>query len=236
MRLQVFTDEAAWVAAAREDFGSRVELARADGRVLELLLSGGTSPEPVFRGLASLRLRELPLRLWLGDERAVDTADPARNGILITRCFSGSDWEPRPDIRPWPPGEAPASAESYAAELLSAFGRRPSFDLAFLGIGGDGHTAGLFPGDPGSLAALDPSREDLAFATLAPTEPRRRMSMGAACLGGARVMRFLSKGKTKREILDRVLDEGGRGYPARIVAELAESRGADVAFFHLEGE
>lgn len=235
MRLEVFADEAAWVTALREDFRSRVELARSDGRVLELLLSGGTSPEPVFRGLASVRLRGLPLRLWLGDERAVGTADPARNGILITRCFSGADWEPRPDIRPWPPGEASASALSYAAELLSAFGRHPSFDLAFLGIGGDGHTAGLFPGDPGSLAALDPSSADLAFATLAPAEPRERISMGAACLAGTRVMRFLSRGKAKREILDRVLGEGGRAYPARIVAEQAEARGADVAFFHLEG-
>ena len=235
MRFRVFPDETAWIEAARGDFESVVARSRAEGRVLELVLAGGTSPESVYRSLAAGRLRGLPSRLWLGDERAVGAADPARNGILITRCFSAADWEPKADQRSWPTGEVSGAVAYYASELLSAFGRRPSFDLAFLGVGSDGHTAGLFPGDPGSLAALDPSSEELAFATTAPTEPRLRMSLGAACLAGSRVIRFLTVGKAKREILERLMSDEGRLLPARLVAEVAEARGTDVAFYHFEG-
>ena len=236
MRVLRFKDEAAWIEAVRADFLAALGAARKDGRVLELVLSGGSTPEPLYKALAASPVRSQPIRLWLGDERAVALADPARNGALVARCFSRAEWEPAPEIRPWPTGDAAETAPRYAAELRAVLGPRPVFDLALLGFGIDGHTASLFPGDPPSLEALIPGREEIAFATRAPVEPRARMSLGADCLAGTRLLRFVSRGKAKGEVLDRLERDEGRNLPARLVAELAASRGADVVFLHLDSE
>jgi 6-phosphogluconolactonase len=234
MKVRRFLDEASWLDALRVDFEGALSTAKASGRVLELLLSGGSTPEPAYRALAALRLRSQPVRLWLGDERAVGPTDASRNGVLVSRCFSCAEWEPAPDIKLWPAGEAAQAASGYATEIRRALGTRPSFDVALLGFGADGHTASLFPDDEASREALMPGRQEITYATRAPVDPRIRMSLGIDCLTGVRVLRFLSRGRAKDEVLRRLERDEGRVLPARVAADLAASKGADVVFYHLD--
>jgi 6-phosphogluconolactonase len=224
----------------------RAEVARAAGRTLEVVLGGGSTPGPVYRALASLPLRDLRVRLWPGDERVVMATDAARNGLLIHRCFEGAAWRPAPELRPWPEEAGDPASARYALELSGALGARPVFDLALLGIGGDGHTAGLFPGDSASEEALasvalagngqagnGQASPPLALATLAPTEPRLRMTLAPAVLGGAARLVFLSRGRAKEAVLAELLGPRGAGMVARRVAALAAD---EAEILHCEPE
>ncbi|MEI6386663.1 MAG: 6-phosphogluconolactonase [Spirochaetota bacterium] len=236
--------EAAWIGAVARDLEAAQARAAAEGRGAEILLSGGSTPEPVYRALASLPLRGPRIRLWLGDERLVPVDDPARNGGLIGRCFSRVAWEGGVEFVSWPAGSREETLGGFSALLSGALGDSPRFDLALLGIGDDGHTAGLFPGDPGSAAALarEPSGTiaptsagaKVAFATLAPKEPRQRVSLGLEALARSRILRFLTRGAMKDGVLSLIVSEGGQSYPARQVADRAAELGADLAFYHLE--
>jgi len=239
MRVETFMIESDWISAAVRDLEEAQARAAAEGRGAEILLAGGSTPEPVYRALAALPLAGPRPRLWLGDERAVPPGDPARNGTLISRCFSRVAWEGGVEFALWPEGRPPEAARAYEASLVAALGPSPRFDLALLGIGGDGHTAGLFPGDGASEVALSPPTapaegDRLAFATRAPSEPRERMSLGLEALAKVGVMRFLTRGEEKGAVLARLLAEEGKALPARRLAEAAREGGADLAFYHLD--
>ncbi|MFZ4616591.1 MAG: 6-phosphogluconolactonase [Rectinemataceae bacterium] len=239
-----FSSEAAWIDAVAHDLEAAQARAASEGRGAEILLSGGSTPEPVYLALAALPLRGPRLRLWLGDERLVPAYDPRRNGRLIEDCFSRVAWEGGAEFVSWPAGREEETLGGFSSRLATALGDSPYFDLALLGIGDDGHTAGLFPGDPGSAAALAPEASGtiasipasaaLAFATLAPKEPRQRVSLGLEALARSRVLRFLTRGATKARILSLLVGEDGRNYPARMVADRAAELGADIAFYHRE--
>ncbi|MFQ5879336.1 MAG: 6-phosphogluconolactonase, partial [Dehalococcoidia bacterium] len=101
-------------------------------------------------------------------------------------------------------------AAGYEDELLSFFGgANPSFDLAFLGLGADGHTASLFPGDQ----ALDETQR-LVVEVARPDHPRLTLTLPA--LSAAKVAIFLVSGAEKREALRRLL--AGEDLPAARVA------------------
>jgi 6-phosphogluconolactonase len=230
VRLVSFPDTEPWIDAVLGQLEAAVK-ARADAgrsRPLHICLGGGTTPESVYRAMAAWKIRGVPIELWLGDERAVAPDDEAWNGRLVRSCFASCDWEPAPHLRLWPelgrgagPDEARAACALYAAELVAATGSRPAFDLALLGLGADGHTASLFPGEP----ILG---EERLFATTstAPSAPRLRMSHTNPALAGARSVRFLVRGPGKLDIVRRL--EGGEDLPASRIGV------ADTAILYCE--
>jgi 6-phosphogluconolactonase len=107
-----------------------------------------------------------------------------------------------------------AAAADYDARLRKLFGhdaRSPTFDVALLGVGADGHTASLFPDD----AALE-ERERWAAPAVAPagTKARDRVTVTLPVLTRARVVLFLGAGADKREVLSRILSGGAPELPA----------------------
>src|SRR5262249_3075784 len=106
------------------------------------------------------------------------------------------------------------AAATYEATLRRTLGAPPALDLVLLGLGEDGHTASLFPGQP---AVEETSR--LVVATPAPrTAPR--LTLTIAALGAARGLLFLVAGESKAAILARVLNASATDepLPARRVA------------------
>jgi len=227
MTLIECADRNSWIGFFTEEFRAAAHRAEAAGRpALHLCLAGGSTPEPVYRAIAALPKPPLPVELWLGDERAVPSEDPARNGAMVRRAFASSPWAPR--IRLWPSssGEVEAAARraaaAYAMELATVLGAAPSFDLLILGLGEDGHTASLFPGSE----ALDETRA-LTSVSASPFPPRLRMTLTYPAFAGARRTLFAVSGSGKGEIVRRLATEDP-DLPA------SAAGGADRAIVYLE--
>lgn len=216
MRLTTFDTQDAWLGAGLAAFVAAARLARdkKQGR-LDICLAGGTSPAPLYRALAASEefaqaLQGLELGLWLGDEREVPEDHAERNGRLVAEAFGQASWPH--SLHLWPPGPAAGAATAYATELADSFQGPPVFDLALLGLGEDGHTASLFPGD-----SILSARQVLALPSLAPSEPRRRMSLTLGCLQASRAIAFWVRGQGKKAIVEALAREDP-GLPASALA------------------
>jgi 6-phosphogluconolactonase len=133
-------------------------------------------------------------QLWYGDERCLPVDDPERNSVMADRVWLRDSSIPRADIHPIP---AELGAETAAAAYAELIAPVLLFDLVLLGMGEDGHTASLFPGqrhDPGQT--VHPVHD-------APKPPPDRVSLSATVLGRARGVLMLVTGAGKREALAR---------------------------------
>ncbi|MBP7094811.1 MAG: 6-phosphogluconolactonase [Spirochaetia bacterium] len=224
MNLVRLPDGRAWIEAIAADFLAACKDV-PPGRPLEAALSGGSTPEPVYRALAVLDIRR-PVRLRPGDERLVPADSPLRNGAMISRAFADAAWIPAPEFRLWPEGaDGAAVAAVFAAALEAELPRDasglPRFDLCWLGMGADGHVAGLFPGDAG-LAAVDRS----ACPATAPSEPRARVTLSLPAILASERIRLLVRGEDKLALLERVAsgDRTAAALPAARVLEVPNAQ------------
>ncbi|MDX9783902.1 MAG: 6-phosphogluconolactonase [Spirochaetia bacterium] len=223
-----FQDEQSWIEAILGDFKACLAdaLVKSQKR-FDATLAGGTTPGAVYRALAEdldcARLSgDLDIHLWVGDEREVPAYSPGRNGGLIAELLdTGSRWTRRPTLHYWPEGERRAACRGYEKELIGHLGLKPVFDLSVLGMGTDGHTAGLF-----TAADVFEAEGALAIATLAPSEPVLRMSLSARVLKSSRRTMVLLKGREKESIL-RSLETAAAWYP------VLEALSADSRLYYL---
>ncbi len=167
------------------------------GRSFSVALAGGSTPRRVYQRLATFDLDWANWHVWWGDERQVPPEHPDSNERMARETLL--DRVPIPDSQIHP-------LRSLDLELPDRF------DLVLLGIGNDGHTASLFPGD----AALDET-EHTIVSVERPDHPR--LSLTFPVLNGARCAVFLVAGEGKREILGRVLAGDPELPAARIAAE-----------------
>ncbi len=173
-----------------------------------LVLSGGRTPEPLYLLLATRRYRNAldwsRVHLFWGDERYVPHDDPQSNYYLAYETWLRRVNLPEENIHPMPthyadPDEA---ARAYERELRRYFGAEashPMFDLVLLGVGDDGHIASLFPQSP----TLDET-ERWVVPSLAPTEPRQRLTLTLPALNAARSIWFLVSGERKRAAIEQL--------------------------------
>jgi 6-phosphogluconolactonase len=183
-------------------------------------LAGGSTPRRLYGLLTSEPWRSrVDWSIWhifWGDERLVPLENPDSNGGEARRLLLDKVPVPPEQVHYAPVELGPAGvvAGQYGAELRAFFGSGaepwPRFDLIFLGMGSDGHTASLFPGMP----TLD-ERTQLVVASppgvLPP--PVDRVSFTLPVLNAARAVVFLVAGPDKRATLSRVL-AGDRELPA----------------------
>jgi 6-phosphogluconolactonase len=187
--LRVVEDLAAGAAAEIEAIGPRT-----------LALAGGSTPREVYRRLATARVDWRSLDVFFGDERCVPADHPDSNFRMAHEALLAGV----PVRVHRMPGET-CAASAYEAELRAAFETHdrtpegvPVFDLVLLGLGEDGHTASLFPGDPALL-----ERERLVVRVERPDHPRLTLTLPV--LSAARAALFLVAGAAKREPLRRLL-------------------------------
>lgn len=181
--------EASWVDAALQ------VLREVSPRTIAL--AGGRTPRPLYERFRELDLPWGDIECFFGDERCVPPESSALNFGMVQRALLGM--RPRPRLHPMP--FATCDPESYEALLEERLGPSPTLDLAILGLGADGHTASLFPGD----AALD-ERERLVRRVERPDHTR--ITLALPLLSASRVALFLVTGADKRDAL-RALIEGG---------------------------
>ncbi|GFO59521.1 6-phosphogluconolactonase [Geomonas silvestris] len=206
-------------AAARLFADQALQRAGERGR-FAALLSGGETPQECFELLGREPLRSsVPwdaVHLFWGDERWVPVSDPRSNQGMARRAFIDQVPLSEEQVHGIPFADSPReSAARYDRELRGFFdGEAPRFDLVFLGLGPDGHTASLFPGN----AALN-ERNRWACEVYRSERELYRVTVTAELINQAALVAFLVAGREKAEILARVL-EGERELdelPAQLV-------------------
>lgn len=159
-----------------------------------LILAGGRTPRELYRRLASLEYDWHRVDVFFGDERCVPPDHPDSNFRMASETLLAHVPARVHRMR----GED-CDAAGYERELRAVFGAGlPIFDLAFLGMGADGHTASLFPGD----SALEESQR-LVVRVARPDHARLTLTLPV--LSASRLAVFLVSGEDKREALRRVL-------------------------------
>lgn len=183
------------------------ELANAADAPFAVALSGGNTPKALYRRLADERDFPWARTQWyFGDERFVPPDDPQSNYRMAREAMLFR--APASNVHPVPTvGVTPDEAAARYDEKLRARATKPLFDLVLLGLGGDGHTASLFPGS----SALD-ERERLVCAT-----GNGRITLTYPALENARRIAFLVTGADKRAMLARLRD-GDKTIPAGRIA------------------
>jgi 6-phosphogluconolactonase len=206
----VVDDGPALAQAAAERFAQVVDDAVAQRGVAFIALSGGSTPKQMGSVLSREPHRSrIPwdkVHVFWGDERAVPIASPESNAGEAMRGFLHLVPISAANVHPWnvEREEAATAASEYEAELRSAFGQAagfPRFDLVFLGMGEDGHTASLFP----HTRALE-NTTALAAANFVPKLETDRLTFTAPLINAARQIVFLAGGPGKAETLERVLE------------------------------
>lgn len=200
-------------AVAREAARFLVEEARAAiaaRKRFSLALSGGSTP---WRMLGFLDSGDLPweaVELFQVDERVAPAGSEERNLTHLDASLVSRVPVPGGQVHAMPveAADLDAAARAYAALLAARTGRPATLDVVHLGMGGDGHTASLVPGD----AVLDVADTDVAM-TAAPYRGCRRMTLTYPALNRARTVLWLLTGAGKAEMLRRLRD-GDESIPA----------------------
>jgi 6-phosphogluconolactonase len=182
-----------------------------------IVLAGGQTPRGVYRMLRTANQAWNDWQIHFGDERCLPCEDADRNSRMIGLAWLDHVPIPAAQVHTIPAElGAERAAALYAADLQGV----GDFDLALLGLGEDGHTAGLFPGHDWGDA---PGAPEVLAVFDAPKPPRQRVSLSAVRLSRSREVLFLVAGPSKRAALARW--RAGEAIPARAIRPAA---GVDV--------
>lgn len=197
--------------AAADAFAALLERASSP---LSVALAGGSTPRRLYAVLA--RRPNLPwarARLFLGDERALPPDHADSNARMVDEALA-APLGLGPSQVILPDGGAPdlaAEAARYAGAIVDEAGDPPALDLVLLGMGGDGHTASLFPGEPAPSGVYAVTRAP------ADTAAARRLTLSYEAIIAAKRVWLLITGAGKAERLAAILRGDDEGPLARIV-------------------
>ena len=180
--------------------------------VCRVALAGGETPRPVYVALATTA-RAIPwdrVEIFFTDERAVPPDDPQSNYRMVRETLLASVGLPERQVHRMEAERADlaAAAHAYEAQLP------PRLDVLLLGMGADGHTASLFPGD----AALS-ERERRVVPVASGAAPSHRLTITPPVVALARRVAVLAAGSEKAETAARALE--GPFSPLEVPVQLA---------------
>jgi 6-phosphogluconolactonase len=207
--MEVLADADAVARAAAAIIAAEARTAIAASGRFVMATSGGRTPWLMLRALAEVEVPWEGVEVVQVDERVAPPGHPDRNlthlrASLLGRCPL------RPEqihAMPVEAADLDAAAARYAEALQEIAGSPPRLDLVHLGLGPDGHTASLVPGDP----VLDVTDADVAITGV--YQGRRRMTLTYPILNRAGSILWLVTGSDKATVLAR-LAAGDRSIPA----------------------
>jgi 6-phosphogluconolactonase len=183
---RILADPEALAATACRLIGDAAREAIRQRGVFRLVLAGGNTPNRTYQRLATSRQQWAAWEIYWGDERCLPADHPQRNSVQARHAWLAEVPIPPGQIHPIPAERGGAAAAIYARLI----GDRQPFDLVLLGMGEDGHTAGMFPGAPDDSAAV------IAVHN-APKPPAERISLNFDALGAGRQQLVLVSGAEK---------------------------------------
>lgn len=209
MKIEVFADGDSTARAAAKFIAAEASAAAAARGHFVMAVSGGHTPWIMLRALGNEELPWERVHVVQVDERVAPAGDPDRNLVHLRESLL--DHSPiRLDQIHAMPVESPdleAAARQYTSVLCEVAGSPPTLDLVHLGLGPDGHTASLVPGDP----VLNVTDTDVALT--GNYQGRRRMTLTYPIINRARRILWLVTGSEKRDMLVR-LRNGDVSIPA----------------------
>ena len=182
-----------------------------------IVLAGGETPRGIYE-----RVREAPTdwsawHIYFGDERSVPPTEPELNSYMAGEAWLSHVPIPEGQIHVIP---GDIRADKAAGEYAQILAGVDLFDLTLLGLGEDGHTASLFPGNP---LGVGPDAPDVLPVFNSPKRPPQRITLSAARLSRSRRVVFLVSGQSKRKAV--AAWRAGKPIPARAIMPEA---GVDV--------
>lgn len=207
---EIFVEQAAWSIRDR-------------GRFL-VALNGGSTPTRFFELLASDfhdKVDWTRTHIFWGDERLVAASDRESSFGQAHNLFLKRVGIPDSNIHPISGELEPAEAANEYALILKQFASPalewPRFDVVFLGMGEDGHTASLFPG-----SALNVTAPVIPVVAVYQDRPAQRVTLTPLVFNSARIVAFLATGEKKAVTLAEVLS--GRYNPELFPAQRIEPK------------
>lgn len=185
-----------------------------------IALSGGKTPIPIYAKLAKAKLDWKKVTIVPADERIVPLGDPLSNVTMIGKAFIPAGARVIPIV---PQATADYKAAGRSADALMQDLHWP-LDLCLLGVGGDGHTASIFPG-PDYDEALAGPRERRALGVkpdpLPEDAPVPRVTLSREGIVTARALMIAITGAGKRKVVEDAIKQGaGSTYPiGRVLAD-----------------
>ncbi len=161
--LTIFSSRDAMMSAAARAMEEALRFGIVTRGEAAIALSGGTTPEPAYQLLARAPLPWREITLALVDERFVPPDNAASNEGLVRRAFAPALIDGA-RVTPMFSGGTPPESAARADAAYAAL----KFDVAVMGMGGDGHTASWFPGAPALTALLDLANPNTVTALNAP--------------------------------------------------------------------
>jgi 6-phosphogluconolactonase len=204
--LSVHPDAEAAARAAADRVVATIERARGERGIAHIALAGGNTPRRAYELLAADGLDWSSVHLWFGDERCVPPDDPESNYRMVRESLLEPAGIPADQVHRM---KGEIDAEEAVREYAAALPER--LDLAFLGLGEDGHTASLFPGDP---LLEDPAPVRAVHRS---KPPPRGITLGVGVLRGARERVILAAGAGKKDAVAAVLRGPDPAYPSSLV-------------------
>ncbi|MBZ5506840.1 MAG: 6-phosphogluconolactonase [Acidobacteriia bacterium] len=219
VEIKIVPDNATLNRVAAQEFQRLAESAVKERGCFSVALSGGNTPRSVYSLLAE-QYKTLPwdrIHIFFGDERHVPPEHPDSNFRMASESLLSRVPIPEQNVhRIHAELEAAAAAQEYEQQVREFFHLMnidwPRFDLVFLGLGDDGHTASLFPGS----AALSETSRRVA-ANWVEKFQCFRLTFTFPVLNHAAEVVFLVSGAAKAEILNDVLKPAPKKYPAQSV-------------------
>lgn len=172
--------------------------------IFRIALAGGETPRKCYRELAKQDVEWQHVHIYFGDERCLPADDADRNDYMVQKALLNHVSLPKSNLHRIPAEAGPvAAASAYSGLLLPIM----PLDMVLLGVGEDGHTASLFPGN----SALEGASAVLPVFD-APKPPPQRVTLGYRAINSAREKTILIAGSGKHSALEQILQ--GKLLPA----------------------
>lgn len=201
MEIKILADADTVALEAAKVFAAEARAAVAARGRFVVAVSGGHTPWQMLRALAAEDVPWKCVQVVQVDERLAPAGNPDRNLTHLSESLLERSPLPSGQIYAMPVEEPDieSAAANYARTLQRIAGTPPVLDLAHLGLGPDGHTASLVPGDP----VLSITNKDVALTGI--YQGRRRMTLTFPMLNRARRILWLVTGVEKVGMLPRLL-------------------------------
>jgi 6-phosphogluconolactonase len=211
-----FPDQDSLTAALADRIGELLSDGIMKNGRASLIVSGGSTPVALFERLSGSDISWRDVSIALVDERWLAPTEVDSNECLIRQHLLKDKAASAAFIGMKNSALTAAAGEAKCEQRLASVPR--PFDVLILGMGGDGHTASLFPGAERLRSATDMSQNKVCMAITPPAAPYERMTLTLPAILDARRIFLHITGEKKKEVLEKALADGpAEAMPIRFI-------------------